>query len=175
MQAVRSCENVGNNLLNGKDRNRKISHYEDLVFRIRLNSLKLAKGRVQRRSFVERTGVLQVALPISKLLHEFSTEICAEKISLFLLYVMMLSVTFIYGVEGRDGNRTLKDVAGSRHAPKGQGLPGCSPLPSRYKNRIFFRKIRFYDLHCVSESWNIYLSVSTVSNSVTLQLRLLMT
>jgi len=49
---------------------------------------------------------------------------------------MMLSVTVNYGVEGRDGNRTLKDVAGSRHTPKGQGLPGCSPLSSRYKIRI---------------------------------------
>lgn len=48
----------------------------------------------------------------------------------------MLSVAVIYGVEGRDGNRTLKDVAGSRRAPKGQGLPGCSPLLSRHKNRI---------------------------------------
>jgi hypothetical protein len=71
-----------------------------------------------------------------ELLDEFSTGICAEEISLFLHYVMMLSVTLIYGVEGRDGTRTLKDVAGSRHAPKGQGLPGCSPLPSRYKNQI---------------------------------------
>jgi len=36
----------------------KFHHYEDLVFRIRPNSLKVAKGRVQRWSFVKRSGVL---------------------------------------------------------------------------------------------------------------------
>lgn len=55
------------------------------------------------------------------MLDEFNTGICAEKISIFLIYVMILSMTCIYGVEGHDGNRTM-NVAGGRHAPKGEGL-----------------------------------------------------
>jgi len=56
--------------------------------------------------------------------------------------------------------------------PKGRGCPAAALSQVDIKIR-FYRKIRFCDVNC--ESWNMYLSVSTVSKKVTLQLCLLMT